>query len=129
MLLTANKLNLVAFIALPITASFCSLFAIEVDLTAVATIFIINLIPIAISSLCTYFLIKKANSKLSIKLSLLNPLGLSFCSSLWYLMRVFNPVSGSPGIEYLALPQMLLVGAIIFSILSIFLVLILEKKS
>jgi hypothetical protein len=129
MLLTAKKLNLVAFILLPITASLCSLMAIEVDLIAVVTIFVINLIPISISSLCAYFLLKRSNSKLSIIASLLSPLALSFCSSFWYLMRVVNPVSGSPGIEYLALPQMLLIGAISFSFLSIIVVLILEKNN
>jgi hypothetical protein len=44
-------------------------------------------------------------------------------------MRVVNPVSSSPGIEYLALPQMLLIGAISFSFLSIIVVLILEKNN
>ena len=129
MLKTAKKLNLIAFILLPVTASLSSLMAIEVDFIAVVTIFVINLIPISISSLCAYFLLKRSNSKLSIIASLLSPLVLSFCSSFWYLMRVVNPVSGSPGIEYLALPQMLLVGAISFSFLSIIVVLILEKNN
>jgi hypothetical protein len=129
MLKTAKKLNLIAFILLPVTASLSSLMAIEVDFIAVVTIFLINLIPISISSLCAYFLLKRSNSKLSIIASLLSPLVLSFCSSFWYLMRVVNPVSGSPGIEYLALPQMLLVGAISFSFLSIIVVLILEKNN
>lgn len=128
MLKTAKKLNLVAFILLPITASLSSLMAIEVDLIAVVTIFIINLIPIAISSICAYFLLKKANSNLSILAAVASPILLSFCTSLWYLMRVINPVNGSPGIEYLALPQMILIGAIAFGLLSIILVLILERK-
>jgi len=128
MLKTAKKLNLVAFILLPITASLSSLMAIEVDLIAVVTIFIINLIPIAISSICAYFLLKKANSNLSILAAVASPILLSFCTSLWYLMRVINPVNGSPGIEHLALPQMILIGAIAFGLLSIILVLILERK-
>ena len=128
MLLTAKKLNLVAFILLPITASLCSLMAIEVDLIAVVTIFLINLIPISISSLCAYFLLKRANSKLSILAAVTSPILLSFCTSLWYVMRVINPVSDSPGIEHLALPQMILRGAIVFGLLSIILVLILERK-
>ena len=128
MLKTAKKLNLVAFILLPITASLSSLMAIEVDLIAVVTIFIINLIPIAISSICAYFLLKKANSNLSILAAVASPILLSFCTSLWYVMRVINPVNGSPGIEHLALPQMILIGAIAFGLLSIILVLILERK-
>lgn len=128
MLKTAKKLNLVAFILLPIIASLSSLMAIEVDLIAVVTIFIINLIPIAISSICAYFLLKKANSNLSILAAVASPILLSFCTSLWYVMRVINPVNGSPGIEHLALPQMILIGAIAFGLLSIILVLILERK-
>ena len=128
MLKTAKKLNLVAFILLPIIASLSSLMAIEVDLIAVATIFIINLIPIAISSICAYFLLKKANSNLSILAAVASPILLSFCTSLWYVMRVINPVNGSPGIEHLALPQMILIGAIAFGLLSIIIVLILERK-
>ncbi len=128
MLKTAKKLNLVAFILLPITATLSSLMAIEVDLIAVVTVFIINLIPIAISSLCAYFLLKRANSNLSILASVTSPILLSFSTSLWYLMRVINPVNGSPGIEHLALPQMILIGAIAFGLLSVILVLILERK-
>tara|TARA_B110000438_G_scaffold239505_1_gene237780 strand:- start:97 stop:483 length:387 start_codon:yes stop_codon:yes gene_type:complete len=128
MLLTAKKLNLIAFILLPLTASLSSLMAIEVDLIAVLTIFVINLIPIFISSLCAYFLLKKANSKLSILTAVTGPILLSFCTSLWYLMRVINPVSGSPGIEHLALPQMILIGAIVYGLLSIIFVLIFERK-
>ena len=128
MLLTAKKLNLIAFILLPLTASLSSLMAIEVDLIAVVTVFIINLIPIAISSLCAYFLLKRANSNLSILASVTSPILLSFSTSLWYVMRVINPVNGSPGIEHLALPQMILIGAIAFGLLSVILVLILERK-
>ena len=128
MLKTAKKLNLVAFILLPITAILSSLMAIEVDLIAVVTVFIINLIPIAISSLCAYFLLKRANSNLSILASVTSPILLSFSTSLWYVMRVINPVNGSPGIEHLALPQMILIGAIAFGLLSVILVLILERK-
>jgi|TARA_B110000467_G_C18311410_1_gene478388 hypothetical protein len=128
MLKTAKKLNLVAFILLPITATLSSLMAIEVDLIAVVTVFIINLIPIAISSLCAYFLLKRANSNLSILASVTSPILLSFSTSLWYVMRVINPVNGSPGIEHLALPQMILIGAIAFGLLSVILVLILERK-
>jgi len=102
--------------------------AIEVDLIAVVTVFIINLIPIAISSLCAYFLLKRANSNLSILASVTSPILLSFSTSLWYVMRVINPVNGSPGIEHLALPQMILIGAIAFGLLSVILVLILERK-
>ena len=128
MLKTAKKLNLVAFILLPITATLSSLMAIEVDLIAVVTVFIINLIPIAISSLCAYFLLKRANSNLSILASVTSPILLSFSTSLWYVMRVINPVNGSPGIEHLALPQMILIGAIAFGLLSVILVMILERK-
>ena len=128
MLLNAKKLNLIAFILLPLTASLSSLMAIEVDLIAVVTVFIINLIPIAISSLCAYFLLKRANSNLSILASVTSPILLSFSTSLWYVMRVINPVNGSPGIEHLALPQMILIGAIAFGLLSVILVLILERK-
>ena len=128
MLKTAKKLNLVAFILLPIIATLSSLMAIEVDLIAVVTVFIINLIPIAISSLCAYFLLKRANSNLSILASVTSPILLSFSTSLWYVMRVINPVNGSPGIEHLALPQMILIGAIVYGLLSIIFVLIFERK-
>jgi hypothetical protein len=44
-------------------------------------------------------------------------------------MRVINPVVSAPGIEHLAIPQMILFGAIGFGLLSIPLVFILEKQS
>jgi len=106
-----------------------SIMAIEMDIYAILTVGIINFIPILISYLFARFLLSKATKLQSHIIAVISPLTISFCTSFWYLMRVINPVTTSPGIEHLAIPQMILIGSIGFGLLSIPLVLILEKKS
>jgi len=121
--------NFRALILLPMIAVISSMMAIEVDIYAILTIGIINFIPILISYLFARFLLSKASKLQSHIVAVMSPLTISFCTSFWYLMRVVNPVASSPGIEHLAIPQMILIGAIGFGLLSIPLVFIIEKQS
>ena len=116
-------------ITLPVIAVISSMMTIEVDILAILTIGTINFIPMLISYLFARFLLSKASKLQSHIVAVISPLTISFCTSFWYLMRVINPVATSPGIEHLALPQMILIGAIGFGLLSIPLVFILEKQS
>ena len=116
-------------ITLPVIAVISSIMAIEVDVLAIITVGIINFIPMLISYLFARFLLNKTSKLQSHIVAVMSPLTISFCTSLWYLMRVVNPVTTSPGIEHLAIPQMILIGAIGFGLLSIPLVFILEKQS
>jgi len=121
--------NFRALILLPMIAVISSMMAIEVDIYAILTIGIINFIPILISYLFARFLLSKASKLQSHIVAVISPLTISFCTSFWYLMRVVNPVTSSPGIEHLAIPQMILIGAIGFGLLSIPLFFIIEKQS
>jgi len=121
--------NFRALILLPVIAVISSIMSIEMDIYAILTVGIINLIPILISYLFARFLLSKATKLQSHIVAVISPLTISFCTSFWYLMRVVNPVTSSPGIEHLAIPQMILIGAIGFGLLSIPLVFILEKQS
>ena len=121
--------NFRALILLPMVAVISSMMAIETDVYAILTVGIINFIPILISYLFARFLLSKASKVESHIIAVMSPLTISLCTSLWYLMRVVNPVVSSPGIEHLAIPQMILIGAIGFGLLSIPLVFILEKQS
>ena len=121
--------NFRALILLPMIAVMSSMMAIEVDIYAILTIGIINFIPILISYLFARFLLSKASKLQSHIVAVMSPLTISFCTSFWYLMRVVNPVASSPGIEHLAIPQMILIGAIGFGLLSIPLFFIIEKQS
>ena len=121
--------NFRALILLPVIAVISSIMSIEMDIYAILTVGIINLIPILISYLFARFLLNKATKIQSHIVAVISPLTISFCTSFWYLMRVVNPVTSSPGIEHLAIPQMILIGAIGFGLLSIPLVFILEKQS
>lgn len=116
-------------ITLPVIAVISSMMAIEVDILAILTIGTINFIPILISYLFARFLLSKASKLQSHIVAVISPLTISFCTSFWYLMRVVNPVVTSPGIEHLAIPQMILIGAIGFGLLSILLVFIIEKQA
>jgi len=121
--------NFRAMITLPVIAVISSMMAIEVDILAILTIGTINFIPILISYLFARFLLSKASKLQSHIVAVISPLTISFCTSFWYLMRVVNPVVTSPGIEHLAIPQMILIGAIGFGLLSILLVFIIEKQA
>ena len=121
--------NFRALILLPVIAVISSIMSIEMDIYAILTVGIINLIPILISYLFARFLLNKATKIQSHIVAVISPLTISFCTSFWYLMRVVNPVTSSPGIEHLAIPQMILIGGIGFGLLSIPLVFILEKQS
>ena len=123
-----NTWNLRALVILPLVAVISSSLTIEVDFLALVTIAVINFIPIFISCLLARFLLKKSRTMKSQIISVISPLVISFSTSLWYVMRVLFPVENSPGIEHLAIPQMILIGAVIFGLISIPLALYSDKK-
>ena len=120
--------NLRALLTLPLVAVISSALTIEVDIIALLTIAGINFIPIFISYLFAYFLLNRTTKDKAQIISVLSPIMISFSTSIWYLMRVFFPVETSPGIEHLAIPQMILIGAFIFGLVSIPLALYSDKK-
>ena len=123
-----NTWNLRALITLPLVAVISSSLTIEVDFLALVSVAVINFIPIFISYLLACFLLKRSRTMKSQIISVISPLVISFSTSLWYVMRVLFPVENSPGIEHLAIPQMILIGAVIFGLISIPLALYSDKK-
>ena len=120
--------NLRALVILPVVAMISSALTIEMDLLALLTVAGINFIPIFISYLFARFLLNRTRTAKAQIISVISPITISFSTSLWYAMRVFFPVETSPGIEHLAIPQMILIGAVIFGLISIPLALYSEKK-
>ena len=120
--------NLRALVILPVVAMISSALTIEIDLLALLTVAGINFIPIFISYLFARFLLNRTRNVKAQIISVISPIMISFSTSLWYAMRVFFPVETSPGIEHLAIPQMILIGAVIFGLISIPLALYSEKK-
>ena len=114
-----KKLNLTAMVAMPVIAVFSSSIAIEVDMKSIGTIFGINFIPMLISSGIGYLLLRKANTNAAAIASVASPVLMSFSTSAWYIIRLLFPNTNAPGIEHLAVPQYILVGAVIFGILSV----------
>ena len=114
-----KKLNLIALVTMPLVAVFSSSIAIEVDIKSITTIFFINLIPMLISSGIGYLLLRKANTTAATIASVASPVLMSFSTSAWYIIRLLFPNTNAPGIEHLALPQYILVGAVVFGILSV----------
>ena len=114
-----KKLNFIALITMPLVAVFSSIIAIEVDIKSIATIFGINLIPMLISSGIGYLLLRKANTNAAAIASVASPVLISFSTSAWYIIRLLFPDTNAPGIEHLAVPQHILVGAVVFGILSV----------
>ena len=114
-----KKLNLIALTTMPLVAVFSSSIAIEVDFKAIATIFAINLIPMLISSGIGYLLLGKAKTSAAAIASIASPVLMSFSASAWYIIRLLFPDTNAPGIEHLAMPQYILVGAVVFGILSV----------
>ena len=114
-----KKLNFIALATMPLVAVFSSSIAIEVDLKSIATIFGINLIPMLISSGIGYLLLRKASTNAATIVSIASPVLISFSASAWYIIRLLFPDTNAPGIEHLAMPQYILVGAVVFGILSV----------
>ena len=114
-----KKLNFIALVTLPLVAVFSSSIAIEVDIKSIATIFAINLIPMLISAGIGYLLLRKANTNAAAIVSIASPVLMSFSASAWYIIRLLFPNTNAPGIEHLAMPQYILVGAVVFGILSV----------
>ena len=114
-----KKLNFIALATMPLVAVFSSSIAIEVDLKSIATIFGINLIPMLISSGIGYLLLRKASTNAAAIVSIASPVLMSFSASAWYLIRVLSPSVNAPGIEHLRLPWMIVIGAVVFGILSV----------
>jgi len=120
--------NLRALVILPVVAMITSALTVEMDLLALLTVAGINFIPIFISYLFARFLLNRTRTAKAQIISVISPITISFSTSLWYAMRIFFPVETSPGIEHLAIPQMILIGAVIFGLISIPLALYSEKK-
>ena len=120
--------NLRALLTLPLVAVISSALTIEVDIIALLTVAGINFIPIFISYLFGRFLLNRTRKDKAQIISVISPIMISFTTSIWYLMRVLFPVENSPGIEHLAIPQMILIGAVIFGLVSIPLALYSDKK-
>jgi len=114
-----KKLNFIALVTMPLVAVFSSSIAIEVDIKSIATIFAINLIPMLISSGIGYLLLRQANTNAATIASIASPVVMSLLASAWYIIRLLFPNTNAPGIEHLAMPQYILVGAVVFGILSV----------
>ena len=117
--LDPKKLNLTAMVAMPVIAVFSSSSAIEVDMKSIGTIFGINFIPMLISAGIGYLLLRKANTNAAAIAAVASPFLMSFSTSAWYIIRLLFPNTNAPGIEHLAVPQYILVGAVVFGILSL----------
>ena len=120
--------NFRALLTLPLVAVISSSLTIEVDIIALLTVAGINFIPIFISYLFARFLLNRTRKDKAQIISVISPIMISFTTSIWYVMRVLFPVETSPGIEHLAIPQMILIGAVIFGLVSIPLALYSDKK-
>ena len=114
-----KKLNFIALVTMPLVAVFSSSIASEVDIKSIATIFFINLIPMLISSGIGYFLLRKAKTNASAIAAIASPVLMSFSASTWYIIRLFFSNTNAPGIEHLAIPWYILIGAVVFGILSV----------
>ena len=114
-----RRLNFIALVTMPLVAVFSSTIAIEVDIKSITTIFFINLIPMLISSGVGYLLLRKAKTNASAIASVASPVLMSFSTSAWYIIRLLFPNTNAPVIEHLAIPQYILIGAVVFGILSV----------
>jgi len=114
-----KRLNFIALVTMPLVAVFCSIIVIEVNIKSIATIFGINFVPMLISSGVGYFLLRKANTNAAVIASIASPVLMSFSTSSWYIIRLLYSDTNAPGVEHLAMPQYILIGAVIFGILSL----------
>ena len=69
----------------------------------------------------------KAKTSAAAIASIASPVLMSFSASAWYIIRLLFPDTNAPGVEHLALPSYILVGAVVVGMLSVPIVLRLNR--
>lgn len=118
-----GRLNLLGMVGMPVAAVIAAALTRALEdpyLATFVSIFLMNLVPMAIGGLVTGLLLRGARKAggVGAAIALAPSLGTAVVGSVWYLWRAFLPDPVAPGVEYIAAPQTLLLLVIVLSVVA-----------
>lgn len=114
-----GRINLAGMLLLPVAASLAALIAFGPRGDTLLTVFALNLVPMLISGLVSWLLLRgAARAGKGQGIALWPTLIPAVLGAVWYLFRAVVPDPVAPGAEYIAGPQYLLMGVIVLAIVA-----------
>ena len=114
-----GKMNLTGMLLLPVAASLAALISFGSRSDTLITVFALNLVPMLISGLVSWLLLRgAARAGKGQGIALWPTIIPAVFGAVWYLWRAFMPDPVAPGAEYIAGPQFLLIGVVLLSIVA-----------
>ncbi len=114
-----GRMNLAGMLMLPVTASLAALIVFGARSDTLLTVFALNLVPMLISGLVSWLLLRGATrAGKGQGIALWPTLIPAVLGAVWYLWRAFVPDPVAPGAEYIAGPQYLLMAVVLLSIVA-----------
>jgi hypothetical protein len=112
-------MNLAGMLLLPAAASVAALIVFGARSDTLLTVFALNLVPMLISGLVSWLLLRGAlRAGKGQGIALWPTIIPAVFGAVWYLWRAFVPDPVAPGAEYIAGPQYLLMGVIVLGIVA-----------
>jgi hypothetical protein len=112
-------MNLAGMLLLPAAASVAALIVFGARSDTLLTVFALNLVPMLISGLVSWLLLRGAlRAGKGQGIALWPTIIPAVFGAIWYLWRAFVPDPVAPGAEYIAGPQYLLMGVIVLGIVA-----------
>lgn len=114
-----GRMNLAGMLLLPVAASVAALIVFGARSDTLLTVFALNLVPMLISGLVSWLLLRGAlRAGKGQGIALWPTIIPAALGAVWYLWRAFVPDPVAPGAEYIAGPQYLLMGVIVLGIVA-----------
>lgn len=114
-----GRMNLAGMLLLPVAASLAALIAFGPRSDTLLTVFALNLVPMLISGLVSWLLLRGAlRAGKGQGIALWPTIIPAVFGAVWYLFRAVVPDPVAPGAEYIAGPQYLLMGVIVLAIVA-----------
>lgn len=114
-----GRMNLAGMLLLPVAASLAALIAFGPRGDTLLTVFALNLVPMLISGLVSWLLLRGAvRAGKGQGIALWPTIIPAVFGAVWYLFRAVVPDPVAPGAEYIAGPQYLLMGVIVLAIVA-----------
>ena len=118
-----GKFNLIGMLSLPVTTMVAARVADEKGVwepyaATYGWLFFMNAIPMLLSGLVSWWLLRKAIGGVSRTIAVTPTLIPAAIGIIWYLWRAIFPAEVAPGAEYIAAPQYLLIWVAVISLLA-----------
>ena len=114
-----GRMNLAGMVLLPAAAAVAALISFGARSDTFITVFALNLVPMLISGLASWLLLRgAARAGKGQGIALWPTIIPAVFGAVWYLWRAVVPDAVAPGAEYIAGPQYLLIGVVLLSIVA-----------